>query len=211
MKESRGHLTRSKIAEEALKLLDEVGLDGLSMRKLGAKLGVEAMSLYNHVKNKADLLDAVHEMLMGRLLGSLAATPEADWRLVARGMTSAFLETMKAHPQAIPLFASRSAIAPGSLVALDGAIGILMRAGFTPGQSLYAFQTLFALTIGHALFHYGPRGSDSYARAEEYAKYPHLAQIGMPASGADQDPDAEFAFGIQAVIDGLEFRLESEE
>ncbi len=126
-------------------------------------------------------------------------------------MTGTFLATLKAHPHAIPLFASRSAIAPGSLATLDGAIGVLTRAGFAPGQSLYAFQTLFALTIGHAIFHYGPRGTDSFARAHEYAKYPHLSQVGLPASGQDQDPDAEFAFGIQAVLDGLEFRLKLEE
>ncbi len=212
MKESRGQLTRFKIAETALALLDEVGLEGLSMRKLGARLGVEAMSLYNHVANKADLLDAVHELLMSRLLVRLDGSAEiAEWKEVGRQMSTTFLRLLKAHPGTIPLFASRSAIAPGSLAALDGAVGLLVRAGFPPLDALYAFQTFFAFTLGHAIFHYGPRGTNSYARMEDYANHPHLALVGLPASGEGQDPDAEFFFGIGALLEGLECRLKLEE
>lgn len=212
MKESRGQLTRFKIAETALTLLDEVGLEGLSMRKLGARLGVEAMSLYNYVANKADLLDAVHELLLSRLLARLEARAEmAGWKEVGRQMTATFLQLLKAHPGTIPLFASRSAIAPGSLATLDGAIGLLVRVGFPPLDALYAFQTFFAFTLGHAIFHYGPRATNSYARMEDYAKYPHLALVGLPSSGQGQDPDAEFFFGIEVLLEGLECRLKLEE
>lgn len=180
-------------------------MEGLSMRKLGARLGVEAMSLYNHVRNKADLLDAIHGCLLEKMVTRLAAQPPVQgWEQAARGMTVAFLDLLKAHPNAIPLFASRSAIAGGSLTLMDRSIALLLDAGFTPTESIYAFQTLFALTIGHAVFHHGPRGSDSYARAEEYARYPHLSQLVAPDQ---RSPDDEFAFGLDAIISGLRQKL----
>jgi len=143
------------------------------------------------------------------MAGSLrSAQAGADWQATAQGMTRAFLTLLQSHPNAIPLFASRSAIAPGSLVMVDGAVGVLIQAGFTPDESIKIFQTLFALTIGHAMFHYGRRAEDSYARAEEYAKYPHLSQVGSPTL---RDPEAEFEYGLAAVLEGLRQQLERNE
>jgi AcrR family transcriptional regulator len=200
-------LTRQRIAQEAVALLDEAGMEGLSMRKLGARLGVEAMSLYHHVRNKADLLDALHGALLENMVSELASRPPAaSWETAARGMTMAFLGLLKAHPHAIPLFASRSAIAPGSLKLMDDCIALLMEAGFTPDQSIHAFQTLFSLTLGHAVFHHGPRSQDSYARVAAYAEYPHLRQLSPPDQRAS---DVEFEFGLDTLLAGLRQRLES--
>lgn len=205
MEVSRGQLTREKIAESGAALLNEVGLDGLSMRKLGAKLGVEAMSLYNHVKNKADLLDAVHGFFLLRMTQELAAKPPVEgWKNAARNMTLAFLHMLKSNPKAIPLFASRSAIAPGALSVMDQAVEVLLRAGFTPRESINAFQTFFALTLGHAIFHYGRRGEDSFASTQAYQEYQHLAEVGDPNA---RTPDEEFEFGLEALLSGLESRL----
>src|SRR5947207_14126671 len=88
--ESTG-LSRERICREALALVDDEGLEALSMRRLGARLGVEAMSLYRHVRNKADLLDALHVAV----LADIAPEPsdphsdEADWRLMLGGMARA--------------------------------------------------------------------------------------------------------------------------
>jgi len=207
MEKSRGPLTRRGIAEAAVALLDEAGMEGLSMRKLGARLGVEAMSLYNHVKNKDDLLDAIHGFLLENMTAELARRPPVQgWDNAARAMTLAFLDLLKSHPNAIPLFASRSAIAPGALSLLDGGIGILHQAGFTVSQARNAFQTFFALTIGHAVFHYGRRSQDSYASATEYAKYGHLATLGDPNT---HPPDEEFKFGLDALLEGLRLKLQT--
>lgn len=202
----RGHLNRQRIASAAIALLDETGLDGLSMRKLGASLGVEAMSLYNHVRNKADLLDTIHAHLLESMGEELAKSPPTQgWEKAAAGLARAFLRLLKAHPNAIPLFASRSAIAPGSLALVDDSIGLLLGAGFTPVESMHAFQTLFALTIGHAVFHYGPRSADSFAKAEDYARHQHLAGLAHPEL---RPPDDEFEFGLEAVLAGLRQRLD---
>ncbi len=202
MKSSRGRLTRSLIAQEALALLDEAGMKGLSMRKLGSRLGVEAMSLYNHVKNKSDLLDSIHEALLVELMNHLDAAPPADWGTAARTSACTFLALLKRHPGSIPLFASRSAIAPGSLKFLNRSLETLTGAGLPPAEGLLAFQTIFCFTVGHAQFHYGPRSSDSYARVEDYAKFEHLDGL-----RPDRDPDDEFQFGLEAILAGLAVKM----
>src|SRR5438105_13507366 len=79
-------LSRERICREALALVDEEGLEALSMRRLGARLGVEAMSLYNHVRNKADLLDALHAAVLGNLQPEVAGD---GWRPLLAGMARA--------------------------------------------------------------------------------------------------------------------------
>lgn len=205
MEKSRGHLTRRKIAEAGIVLLDETGMGGLSMRKLGGRLGVEAMSLYNHVKNKNDLLDAIHGCLLEGMMEELARRPPVQgWDTAARSITLAFLQLLRAHPNAIPLFASRSAIAPGALSLLDGGIGVLRSAGFSAPDARNAFQTLFALTLGHAVFHYGRRSEQSYANPDDYARHENLALVGNPNL---HPPDVEFDFGLDTVIEGLRKKL----
>ena len=203
MKKSRGHLTRQKISKEGLKLLNEAGLKGLSMRKLGSRLGVEAMSLYNHVKNKADLLDSIHEELLQELQRRLS-TPGPDWKETVKHMARAFLGIMKEHPGSIPLFASRSAVAPGSLDFLDSALGVLRHAGLSPRESLMTFQSFFTMIVGHAMFHYAPREKSSYADLSAYQQYPHLQALDL---AEPSDPDKEFEFGLDVVLSGLESRL----
>src|SRR6185437_6385691 len=81
-------LSRERICREALALVDEEGLEALSMRRLGARLGVEAMSLYRHVRDKRDLLDALH----AAVLGDLQPTGEQGgegWRAILGGLSRA--------------------------------------------------------------------------------------------------------------------------
>lgn len=183
--------------------MNEVGLKGLSMRKLGARLDVEAMSLYNHVKNKADLLDSIHEELLQELQGRLTA-PGPDWKSTVQDMARAFLSVLKEHPGSIPLFASRSAVAAGSLSFLDGALGILRNVGLSPKESLMTFQSLFTMIVGHAMFHYAPRERDSYADLSAYQNYPNLQALDL---SEPIDPDKEFEFGLEVFLGGLERRL----
>jgi AcrR family transcriptional regulator len=95
-------LTRQRVADAALTFIDAHGLEGLSMRKLGAELGVEAMSLYNHVANKADLLDAVAETLYRDVLAAYGE-PSGDWKVHARALCHAYVAVAAAHPRAVSL------------------------------------------------------------------------------------------------------------
>jgi AcrR family transcriptional regulator len=98
----RQPLTRERVATAAVAFIDEHGLDALSMRKLGAELGVEAMSLYNHVANKADLLDAVSDRLYTDVLAAYGE-PTGDWKLHARALSHAYVDVAAAHPKAVTL------------------------------------------------------------------------------------------------------------
>lgn len=186
------------IIAAAIRLLESQGLEKLSMRKLGAELGVEAMSLYNHIKNKADLLNGIHESLLSQM-----GLPETDlsWQDAVKATARNFRNTLREHPAAIPLFASRSAIAPGSLAIVDTCIGILREAGFPPKQSLLVFQTMFAYVIGHCQFTYGQREESSYADQSQYAQYPNLCTL---PSLTELEPEDEFELALSALVCGIE-------
>src|SRR5437588_2665596 len=107
-------LSRARVCREALALVDAEGLEALSMRRLGARLGVEAMSLYRHVRNKADLIDALYAAVLGDLVpeGEAAATPaparrppaaasSADWRALLGGLCRALRSALLRHPKVV--------------------------------------------------------------------------------------------------------------
>ena len=98
----RAPLSRDRVAAEAVRFIDEHGLEALSMRKLGAALGVEAMSLYNHVSSKADLLDAVSDRLYTDVLAAYGH-PDGDWKVHARALSHAYVSVAAAHPGAVTL------------------------------------------------------------------------------------------------------------
>lgn len=97
-------LTRQRVLEAALRLLDQEGLEGFSMRKLGAALGVEAMSLYNHVESKRALFDGVIELLISQapLPPRPDATPCEELWAFAHGLR----DVLRAHPRVLPLGAT---------------------------------------------------------------------------------------------------------
>jgi AcrR family transcriptional regulator len=142
-------LTRDRVLEAALALLDRDGLDALSMRRLGEALGVEAMSLYNHVPNKAALLDGLHE----RILALVEPPPRTnDWQLYARHQARALHQTLCAHPGAITLFATRPARTPASLARFEQYLAMLVAAGFTPDHAVHVVQIVMAFVVGHAMW-----------------------------------------------------------
>ena len=114
----REPLTRSRVASAALSLIDENGLDALSMRKLGAVLGVEAMSLYNHVDNKDDLLNAVTDLVYAEIFRSYGK-PAGDWREKARHLAASYVHAAEAHPESLPLLIDRPGDTPGGLQLMD--------------------------------------------------------------------------------------------
>src|SRR5260370_2602186 len=101
---------REDICNAALALVDEEGLEALSMRRLGSRLGIEAMSLYHHVRDKADLLDALHAAVLGKL------EPEGlkgdAWRPVLGGLARALRSALLRHPNVVPLFVHNAVRAP---------------------------------------------------------------------------------------------------
>lgn len=172
------NLSRAQICREALALVDEEGLPALSMRRLGARLGIEAMSLYHHVRDKADLLDALH----AAVLGDLDAEARGDWRELLLGLARALRKALLCHPNVVPLFATRPVRAPEALASIARVLAALVEAGFSDRDAEKTLITVGVFTIGCVLAE--TQGSQD------------------PASPR-QPGNAEFRFGIDALITGI--------
>jgi AcrR family transcriptional regulator len=202
----RRALDRPQIVGAALALLDEVGLDALTMRRLGDALGVEAMSLYRHVPGRAALLDGIHEAILGEL-GDLERARRGPWTEAVRANARAFRCVLVAHPNALVLFATRPAVTPASLVHVDRGLAILRKAGFSVGDALSAFQTIVTFVVGHAL------STHAVVPSEDLSSVAYDAVEGLPALTeaaailSERDLDAEFEFGLDALVRGLAARL----
>ncbi|MFV0522923.1 MAG: TetR/AcrR family transcriptional regulator [Acidimicrobiales bacterium] len=146
---ARVALSRRVIAERALALTDEHGLDGLSMRKLGAELGVEAMSLYHYVDSKADLLDAMLDLLYSEisLPGDL---PDDDWEQLLRASLWAYCEVLLNHRAAVDLFANRTGRSATSLAILAWAYDRFLALGLSPADAMAVFHLAVSFVLGHA-------------------------------------------------------------
>ncbi len=197
----RAPLTRRRIVETALSLIDERGLDALSMRVLGAELGVEAMALYRHVSDKGALLDGVVELLLEEL-GQDVPT-EGDWREVVGGFGRGFRTLALAHPDAFPLLGrspARSWVAAAAGV--EGLLAFLQESGFAPVNAAYAVRAVSRYAIGFSLV--GEAGGGDAGRPPRGA-YPLLDglldQLDGPAG--DGGADDLFEFGLETLLDGL--------
>lgn len=185
-------------------MTDEVGLPGLSMRKLGAQLGVEAMSLYHYVENKADLLDAILDCLFQEV-DLPYDVPDDDWETAIRGGLRAFHQVLVDHPAALEIFATRPARSANALKVVMWAHNRFTSVGLDPIQANHAFHFAVAFVMGH-------RASDLGAMAAQHREVdPEPAQADNPAvaefnsrlrgiSSAD-----EFDAGLDAVVAGLRF------
>lgn len=190
----RQPLTRDAILDAAVELLDRHGMDKLSMRRLGAALGVEAMSLYNHIPSKAALLDGIHE----RILLSLDRPGHArTWQAYARHQALALHRALLAHPNAIPLFATRPAATPAAVERLDRYLEVLLGAGFKPLDALSIVQLVAQLVVGHAMW----TTSVEVAVIDE-SPPPHVKQVERMLE--KWNPDRELELGIDALLRGFE-------
>ncbi|MEO6888010.1 MAG: TetR family transcriptional regulator, partial [Ktedonobacteraceae bacterium] len=131
-------LTRQRVLEAALHLIDREGLEGFSMRKLGAMLGVEAMSLYNHVESKRALFDGVIELLI--VQDQYPEKPDVTPREELWAFAHAFRDILRAHPRVLPLVATSPLRTPATLAILDRLLETIHRAQITGVQAIYVLQ-----------------------------------------------------------------------
>jgi TetR/AcrR family transcriptional regulator, tetracycline repressor protein len=199
----RRPLTREVILSAAEKVIDTEGLTAVSMRRVGEALGVEAMSLYNHVPNKAALLDGVYERIIERV--EPAPKKARTWMAHALHQGRAFRLVLAAHPNAIPLFASRPATTHASLLRLEQSLAALREGGLDPLESLTVVQLVFSFAIGHALWSLVPRPSEEH-------QSPHYASLdsrkfnnvrAVASMLGRYDAEAEFEAGLVALVEGL--------
>lgn len=196
-------LSRDRILAAALAIVDREGLAALSMRRVAEAVGVEAMSLYHHVANKAALLDGVFELVLAELPPWRRG---GGWRAELRARSLDLRGVLRAHPNALPLFATRPAVTPAAIAHLEAGLEALRSAGLPIGDALATFQVLLAYVVGHAIASYAAHDAD--AAAPDYAALPASAfpRVHEVAAAGERDLEAEFAIGLDAMLDGLERR-----
>jgi AcrR family transcriptional regulator len=198
----RPALSRDRILAAALTVVDREGLDAISMRRLGDELGVEAMSLYNHVAGKGAILDGIFEAILAEL-PRVART--ASWRADIGARAHALRAVLAAHPNALPLFATRPAVTPASLEHVEDVLEVLGGAGFSAGDALAALQVLLAYVVGHTLQTHARVNRDDQSmpdyQALDPALFPRVRELTHLVPR--RDVEQEFATGLDALIAGL--------
>lgn len=208
---TRTPLTRDRIVEAAMGLADEVGLEVLSMRKLGDRLGVEAMSLYNHVQNKDDLLDGMNDAFSASIE---IPAPGDEWRAAMRRRANSAREQFRLHPWALSLVDTRANAGYPTIRYHNAIIGVLREAGFSIEMTAHAFALLDAFIFGFAIQERNLPVVDSDEVAELASQMmatlpmdelPHFVEFVTEHAMQDgYDFGAEFSWGLEALLDSLE-------
>jgi len=201
------------VLRAAVALADEVGFESLTMRKLAKELGVEAMSLYNHVASKDDLLDGMIDIVFGEI--ELPST-DVDWKTALRTRAVSTREALARHRWAIGLMEGRTNHGPANLRVHDAVLGCLRAAGFSVEMTVHAYSVQDAYIYGFALQETdmsSESATDFAAEAQrqmrEYAAvlddYPHLVEVvGGYVAKRGYDYATEFVFGLDLILDGLD-------
>ncbi len=200
-------LSRRRILEAAVQFVDREGLEALSMRKLGAELGVEAMSLYNHVPNKDALLDGMVDLLLGELE---VPSEDKDWEERIREAYRTFRHLAHEHPNVFPLFVVRPPETMDGAWLVEEFLKTLRRAGFDTQTTLHAFRALSSYTVGYAMaeirgFAMEPAGSQPGTWQLPAEEFPHISELKFHLEEVDRD--AEFEFGLDLIFAGLRAKL----
>ncbi len=207
---TRAPLSRERVLRAAIALADTSGIDSLTMRKLGQELGVEAMSLYNHVANKDDILDGIVDLVFSEI--ALPAN-EPDWKTAMRKRAISAHEALLRHPWAPSMMQSRTRPGPATLRHHDRVLGSLRNAGFILVMAAHAVSVIDGYVYGFSLqqINIPLQSREQVAVVGENilrqlaGEYPHLAEmITDHAMQPGYDYAEEFEFGLDLILDGLE-------
>jgi AcrR family transcriptional regulator len=198
-------LARERIVEAAMRIIDAEGLDALSMRRLGAELGVNPMAAYHYVPNKAALYDLVLEAVMAGV-DTTAIDPALPFAEQLKRAARAYRDAILAHPRAIPVLATRSLRTAAVLRPVEPILGILYAAGLTPDESMAAVDALAQFILGGAMGYYHhefDEGADDQREFEalDPAVFPNTVR--MISEARYIGPEGEFEFGLDAIVRGL--------
>ncbi len=210
-------LSRERVLDAAIHLADANGIESLTMRKLAQALGVEAMSLYNHVANKGDLVDGIVDLVVDEI--ELPSTAE-DWDVAIRKCAISAHEALLRHPWACTLVISpsstRTARTP-RLRYMEWLLGRLREAGFSPELTYHAYHTLDSHILGFTLWQLGHSASAkalageqdfsdfaaTFLRELRAGGYPYLAEHAEQHLAEPGDGERQFEFALDLILDGL--------
>lgn len=193
-------LSRERIRDAALMIIDRGGLGELSMRRLAAELGVQAASLYKHYPTKDDVLDDVASQIITAVDISAFDT-DVDWPDALTAWARSYHGALVSHPNLVPFLASGPGQRDESLRIADAVHGGLTRAGWPPRESTLIGEAVRSLVLGSTFGSFSRRLADD---AEVYrGKYPHMGQAHLLRSKASQIASASFELALRAFVDGL--------
>lgn len=154
---NRPHLTRSRIGEFALAIVDRHGAEGLTMRNLAGALGVTPMALYNHVAGRQALLDEVVDRAMGEFV---VPDEDSSWPDRLQAIFTELRAVYLRHPEVVPLIQTTSRTSPQLLAPMESTLEALADAGHAVGDALAGWTSLIGLTNGHVGYQLAGHGTD---------------------------------------------------
>lgn len=196
-------LTRDRIAAAAVDLVDRHGLEQFSVRRLATGMGVDPMSIYNHVKGKAALLDAISAAVLAEAEAEIAAAgPPGTWADTARQLARAYRDLAHRHPRVFPLLTTRAQTSPVALAAIERLCAAMRRDGLPDQVIADAPLTLFGFLNGYLLatLSASPAGPPAMP-SPGAARYPALASL-LPLQAGFGSP-AEFGRLLETVLAGI--------
>jgi AcrR family transcriptional regulator len=210
MPEARNRLSRERVLRAAVELADRDGIGALSMRRLGLKVGVEAMSLYNHVRNKEDVLNGMVDAVFSEI--DLPAG-DAAWSTAMRQRAISARQALLRHPWAIGLMESRVQPGPATLRHHDSVLRNLRTSGFSVEMAAHAYSMLDSYIYGFTLNELSlPLDSSrqiaevagNILRENPAGEYPYLMEMAVEhAMKPGYDYGDEFEYGLDVILDGL--------
>lgn len=205
---ARAPLTRERILKAAVRLVDEQGLEALSMRRLGAELGVEAMSIYNHVADKDALVDGVLDTVLREVrLPSRNLAWEVQVRRIAHGVRN----TARRHPNLAPLYGTRGLTSLEGFRPIERWYQLLREAGLEPQAALGGVLALTEFLVGNITTELAAmqvtQHRDTLRRIELVPPdHPYLAELGRAFLA--REPEEDFEAGLDLLLDGLHILVE---
>lgn len=202
----RETLTRQRVLHAAMAMADEAGVDALTMRSLGQQLGVEAMSLYNHVANKDDVLDAIVDMAVAEIVPPAAT---GEWRAAIRASALSANDVLHRHSWACALWLQRVP-GPARISYMEGLLACLDRSQLPSEIAHHAYHVIDTYIVGFTAqqhtFVIGPEQL-AVAAAEFLADLnptdnPHVIAH-VHAHMGDAPATSAFEFGLDLILDGL--------
>jgi AcrR family transcriptional regulator len=207
--EPRPPLSRDRILQAALELVDEGGIESLTMRKLGQTLGFEAMSLYNHVANKDDVIDGILDLVLGE---TEPPSPAGDWDAAIRTSALSVHDALRRHPWSCALLISPGHVRPARLRYMDVLLGRLREAGFSAEATYHAYHVLDGHIFGFSLWETSHTYTseevsnfvERFAQAIPADTYPYLHEHAQQhfSDGPHREGSA-FELGLDLIVVGL--------
>ena len=207
---ARRPLTRARVVDLALGIIDREGLGALNMRRLAAAAGVKPMSLYHHFPSKDAILDAVAEAIAAAAVG--LPPSDADWRDQVRFLFVGLHLLVREHPRALPLISSGVVRTPSGRRWMEALMAALLDAGFAPERAASVYHALGAYTLG--LGYAGLLALDLPAEAivdelvGHWGDYPHLLRVGLRL--ADWDAPGEYEAGLDVLLSHFAAELDAQ-